>query len=285
MKFMNSGPENLRRAAPRATVIVLVALVCLTAVVPFNAQQPQAPLFTRTEAMIPMRDGVRLYTQVYAPAQATEKLPFLLLRTPYGTGAFDSARLAASLPELAADGYIIVLQDIRGRFKSEGEFVMLRQPRDPEDKKAIDESTDTYDTIEWLLKNVPNQQRARRDGRHELRSVADGDGHARSASGAQSGRSAGLSGRYVDRRRLPPQRRVPVELRLRIRVHDGIVEGDFRPFNSHRSLATLTSGISSSGRCRMSTGSISTTGSQPGTTSSIIPITMLSGSGRPSRRG
>jgi uncharacterized protein len=156
MEFMNSGPENWRRAVARATVIVLVALGCLTAVTPFNAQQPAAPAFTRTEAMIPMRDGVRLYTQIYAPAQAAEKLPFLLLRTPYGIGAFDSARLAASLPELAADGYIFVLQDIRGRFKSEGEFVMLRQPRDTRDKKAIDESTDTFDTIEWLLKDVPN---------------------------------------------------------------------------------------------------------------------------------
>jgi hypothetical protein len=68
----------------------------------------------------------------------------------------DSARLSASLPELAAEGYIFVLQDIRGRFKSEGQFVMLRQPREPGDKKAIDESTDTYDTIDWLLKNVPN---------------------------------------------------------------------------------------------------------------------------------
>ena len=63
------------------------------------------------------------------------------------------------MPELAADGYIVVRQDIRGRFKSEGQFVMLRQPRDRKDKKAIDESTDTYDTIDWLLKNTPNNGR------------------------------------------------------------------------------------------------------------------------------
>ncbi len=68
----------------------------------------------------------------------------------------NAARMAASLPELMADGYIVVTQDIRGRFKSEGSFVMLRQPRDPKDTKAIDESTDTYDSIDWLLKNVPN---------------------------------------------------------------------------------------------------------------------------------
>jgi uncharacterized protein len=129
----------------------LVALIYLAAVAPLNAQQPADSLFTRTEAMIRMRDGARLYTQVFAPAQTADRFPVLLLRTPYGTGQFNSARLAAALPELAADGYIFVLQDIRGRFKSEGEFVMLRQPRDPQDKKAIDESTDAYDTIEWLL--------------------------------------------------------------------------------------------------------------------------------------
>lgn len=135
---------------------VFVALVCLAALAPLKAQQPVDSPFTRAEAMIPMRDGRRLYTQIFAPAQTAERFPFLLLRTPYGTGQFTPERLAASLPELAADGYIFVLQDIRGRFKSEGEFVMLRQPRDPQDKKAIDESTDAYDTIEWLLKNVPN---------------------------------------------------------------------------------------------------------------------------------
>jgi len=134
----------------------LLLLLFIAAVPPAIAQQPANSALTGTEAMIPMRDGPRLYTQIYAPANAVEKLPILLLRTPYGTGQLNPARMAASLPELTADGYIIVPQDIRGRFKSEGTFVMLRQPRDPKDKKAIDESTDTYDTIEWLLKNVPN---------------------------------------------------------------------------------------------------------------------------------
>jgi uncharacterized protein len=151
---MNNVSEHLSRAA-KQVCRPLVVLVCLLAAAPFNAQQATTSL-TGTENMIPMRDGVRLYTQVYTPAKVAESLPILLIRTPYGTGQFNPARLAASLPELTADGYIIVSQDIRGRFKSEGGFVMLRQPRDPKDKKAIDESTDTYDTIEWLLKNVPN---------------------------------------------------------------------------------------------------------------------------------
>src|ERR1044071_1574063 len=150
--------DNLFKRPGRTTksfCCALVVLVWLTIVAPFKAQQPPVSV-TPTENMIRMRDGVRLYAQVYAPSQATEPLPILLLRTPYGTGPLNAARMAAALPELMADVYIIVVQDIRGRFKSEGQFVMLRQPRDPGDKKAIDESTDTYDTIEWLLKNVPN---------------------------------------------------------------------------------------------------------------------------------
>ena len=133
----------------------LLVLICFATVAQINGQTPQ-DIFTRTEAMIPMRDGVRLHTRVYTPTATTEKAPILLLRTPYGIGDLSSAQLAAVLPELTADGYIIVQQDIRGRFKSEGEFVMLRQPRDPSDQKAIDEGTDTYDTIDWLLKNVSN---------------------------------------------------------------------------------------------------------------------------------
>ena len=112
--------------------------------------------YARTEAMIPMRDGVRLYTQIDAPTTSTQPLPILLLRTPYGLGTQTAEQIATALTELSSDGYIIVRQDIRGRFKSEGEFVMLRQPRDPKDKKAIDESTDTYDTIAYLLSKVPN---------------------------------------------------------------------------------------------------------------------------------
>ena len=151
MNIVSKHPSRAGKLFCRA----LVVLVCLTAVTPFLAQQPGVSL-TATENMILMRDGVRLYTQVYAPTQANEPLPILLLRTPYGTGPLNAARMAAALPELMADGYIVVAQDIRGRFKSEGQFVMLRQPRDQNDKKAIDESTDTYDTIEWLLKNIPN---------------------------------------------------------------------------------------------------------------------------------
>jgi uncharacterized protein len=114
--------------------------------------------FTKIEAMVPMRDGVRLNTEIYIPRQATEALPILITRTPYGIGhdsrGFHPA-LASSYRDLVRDGCIFAWQDIRGRFKSEGQFVMLRMPRDRGDPRAIDESTDTYDTIDWLLKSLP----------------------------------------------------------------------------------------------------------------------------------
>src|SRR5256885_1355731 len=89
---------------------VLVMLACFAAVAPLTAQQPEAP-FTRSEVMVPMRDGVRLHTFIYVPTRNSEKLPILFLRTPYGTGDMSPAQLAGALPELTADGYIIVNQD------------------------------------------------------------------------------------------------------------------------------------------------------------------------------
>jgi putative CocE/NonD family hydrolase len=111
--------------------------------------------FKRTEAMIPMRDGVKLFTVILSPENQTESLPIYMERTPYGVAGWNSARLNGAKPELVRDGYVFVFQDIRGREDSEGVFEMLRPPRDKRDPKSIDESTDTYDTIEYLLKNVP----------------------------------------------------------------------------------------------------------------------------------
>src|ERR1039458_5713326 len=109
--------------------------------------------FTKTEAMIPVRDGVKLHTVIFAPRDARERLPILLERTPYGAMADEKDLRGRYAPPLA-DGDIFAFQDIRGRFTSEGQFVMQRQVRDKRDPKAIDESTDTYDTIQWLLDNV-----------------------------------------------------------------------------------------------------------------------------------
>jgi len=140
----------------RALVLATFALSILFAALSPVYAKRAAPVYSKTDAMVAMRDGVRLYTKIFTPDITSEKLPILLLRTPYGVGDLTSEQLNAALPELSKDGYIVVQQDIRGRFKSEGQFVMLRQPRDPKDKQAIDESTDTYDSIEWLLKNTKN---------------------------------------------------------------------------------------------------------------------------------
>ena len=111
--------------------------------------------FKRTELMIPMRDGVKLFTVVLTPENQSENLPVYMERTPYGVAGWNSGRLNGAKPELVRDGYIFVFQDIRGREDSEGIFQMLRPPRDKRDPKSIDESTDTYDTIDYLLKNLP----------------------------------------------------------------------------------------------------------------------------------
>ena len=111
--------------------------------------------WTVTDAMIPMRDGVKLHTRIFVPAHPRAALPFLFLRTPYGLDDAADA-LASRYRELAEDGYIFVFQDIRGKFGSEGQFVMLRPARTAGDENSLDEGTDTYDSIAWLLKNVPS---------------------------------------------------------------------------------------------------------------------------------
>jgi putative CocE/NonD family hydrolase len=133
-------------------LIAFVAFGAAPALLPDEAPPP--PDFVVTDAMIPMRDGVRLSTKIFTPRNRSERLPFLVLRTPYGIK--DSAeRFTTYLKALAEDGYLFVFQDIRGKFGSEGTFVMQRPARTAGDEKALDEGTDTYDTIEWLLGNVP----------------------------------------------------------------------------------------------------------------------------------
>lgn len=112
--------------------------------------------YDRQEIMITMRDGVRLNTVIFTPENSSEKLPFLLLRTPYGVSNELSPEKNSYIKDMAKEGYIFVFQDIRGRYKSEGKFEMQRFTRDKKDSKAIDESTDTYDTIDWLLANIKN---------------------------------------------------------------------------------------------------------------------------------
>src|SRR2546426_10496492 len=139
---------------------VLAAMLALLVTAPQSGQNKPdlGQIFDKRDVMVPVRDGVRLHTEIYTPKNSTEPLPFIFERTPYGLNDDEKGFTTkfGIYQELIPEGYIFVFQDIRGRYGSEGKFVMLRDPRDKRDPKAIDESTDPYDTIDWLLANVPN---------------------------------------------------------------------------------------------------------------------------------
>lgn len=110
--------------------------------------------YAKRDVMIRMRDGVKLHTVIYAPQKGKESLPILFMRTPYGVDDMPSPNKIEYVADMAREGYIFAFQDIRGRYKSEGTFEMQRFTRDRKNPKAIDESTDTYDAIEWMIKNL-----------------------------------------------------------------------------------------------------------------------------------
>jgi putative CocE/NonD family hydrolase len=152
-----------RPPAPRL-IVGVIALCLLTLEFQTGARQ-SSPFnvkdrYVKSEHQIPMRDGVKLYTVVYSPRDASQKYPILMTRTPYSAGPYGAEAYRSSLGPSAAfarEGYVFIYQDVRGTFMSEGEFEDVR-PHMPNKKspKEIDESSDTYDTIEWLIKNVPN---------------------------------------------------------------------------------------------------------------------------------
>ena len=116
--------------------------------------------YRKSEHHVAMRDGVKLFTIVYTPRDASRKHPVMLFRTPYSIRPYGVKNYRRSLGpsvHFAQRGYIFVYQDVRGKFQSEGEFEVMKPLKlKPAGSKATDESTDTYDTIEWVLKNVPN---------------------------------------------------------------------------------------------------------------------------------
>jgi len=137
-------------------LLVPFILVISSAAQQQPADQPAPkPLFKLQEVMIPVRDGVRLQTAILTPVDQEGPLPILFRRTPYGVPERPPAQMPPSMKELAQDGYIFVIQNLRGRFKSEGVF-NLSSWVDLNDAKATNETTDAYDSIEWLVKNVPN---------------------------------------------------------------------------------------------------------------------------------
>jgi putative CocE/NonD family hydrolase len=126
------------------------------------AQTDSITTYTKKSYMIPMRDGIKLFTVVVTPVQNIKPYPFLLQRTPYGAEIPipDDSKIPigemGNFEPIAKEGYILVFQDIRGKFKSEGTFEMNRPLYHIIDKAKTDESTDAYDAIDWLIKNIKN---------------------------------------------------------------------------------------------------------------------------------
>lgn len=113
--------------------------------------------YDKVEQYIEMRDGTKLFTSIYTPKDKSKKYPILLNRTPYTVAPYGEGKYKASLgnfPDMMKSGYIFVYQDVRGKWMSEGTFEDIRPTKTKENKQSIDESTDTYDTIDWLVKNL-----------------------------------------------------------------------------------------------------------------------------------
>ena len=130
---------------------------------PFTIAQDSAYIrenYQKTEFMVQMRDGIKLFTQVYAPKDQSKKYPILIQRTPYTCSPYGTDKYKKRIgpnPFMLRSNYIVVYQDVRGRWASEGKFVEMTPQVDiKKGKTDIDESSDTYDTIEWLIKNISN---------------------------------------------------------------------------------------------------------------------------------
>lgn len=146
---------------PRSFVVLLAVALCLTPTTRVAAEENLGAYiranYTKTEHLVPMRDGVRLHTVVYTPNDPQGEWPVLLRRTPYGVGPYGASQYRTSLGPHAGfvrEKFVFVLQDVRGKRMSEGEFVDMR-PQLREGEEGIDESTDTWDTIEWIVDELP----------------------------------------------------------------------------------------------------------------------------------
>src|SRR5690242_3632439 len=150
--------------------LLLLASACVAQTLPNETPQKFETTnagfnYTRREVMIPMRDGVKLHTVILVPKGA-RNAPILLTRTPYNATALttntNSSDLGSALygydnatDVIVEGGYIRVVQDIRGKYGSGGEYVMNRPLHGPQNPTNVDHATDTYDTIDWLVKNIP----------------------------------------------------------------------------------------------------------------------------------
>ena len=142
--------------------IILYSLFVACTVKPTSQISESSIQYNKQVVEIEMRDGIKLNTEIYVPPNTDEKLPILFTRTPYGLRHDENglhSSLSSSYLELAKEGYIFVFQDIRGRHGSEGKFSMLRTPVSADENAQVDEATDTYDTIDWLIENLDGHNR------------------------------------------------------------------------------------------------------------------------------
>lgn len=155
--------------APRMSVIFGLTVVLVMSALAGAEEQPLRPTFDHDnfvirDAMVPMRDGVKLYTLIISPKENDGEFPVILKRTPYDASGdlsrHDSSRMDVTIgAQFLGNDYIYVVQDIRGRFKSEGEYFMYRVPRGEYNKTETDETTDAWDTIDWIVNNVESNGR------------------------------------------------------------------------------------------------------------------------------
>jgi uncharacterized protein len=143
--------------------IVLAILLSLSFIHCSQSQQSRVKeMYDKREYQIEMRDGVKLFTSVYSPKDKSKKYPILLMRTPYSVAPYGEHRFAGFIGpsiDFVQEGFIFVLQDVRGRYMSEGEFDNMRAFIQNKSGKQYDESSDTYDTIEWLINNIDNNNK------------------------------------------------------------------------------------------------------------------------------
>ncbi len=233
--------------------------------------------YSKFEYRIPMRDGVKLFTSVYVPKDVItdhRTYPIMLQRTGYNVAPYgiDQYRATLGPSELfAREKFIFVYQDIRGRYMSEGDYVVIR-PHKPvkNGPKDTDESTDTYDTIDWLVKQCSRQHRKSRHVRHLAARLLRHRGHDRRAPRAGRRGAAGPRHRLLHGRRFLSQRRVhagpPLQLLHGLprprRPRSRAAARPPHPSSSARPTATIS--ISNSAVSPTPTRSISSTSSRCG---------------------
>lgn len=146
----------------KASGLLVLAVLAFSSPSPSSAQGNYSVKdnYTKSEYQLVMRDGIKLFTSVYVPRDASQKYPIIMQRTPYSVAPYGPENYRPQLgpsPLFAKEGFIFVYQDVRGRNMSEGDFAWMR-PYKPKktSQNETDETTDTWDTIEWLIKNIPN---------------------------------------------------------------------------------------------------------------------------------